>query len=377
MADRYPHGARISRLARTLALPPVLALMVAGCNEARTAPQPQSEAARSERPVLVAPVKFEPGRGERTFVGIVRPRIETDVGFRVGGKVLRRLVQVGDVVRQGQPLAELDTADFIIQREQAEAEVRAAGSAAAQAAAEERRLADLRSRGWTPDASYDRQKAALDEAVGRRDRAARAQSLAENALSYATLRADADGVVTAALVEPGQVVAAGQPAIRLAHDGEREVLVAIPEAAVERVAEARARVVLWSDGNRSFDATLRELSPVADPATRTYAARFTLRGEGAAPRLGMTASVTLTEPGQGRVARLPLSALFNQGDGASLWVVDKASGAVARRPVTVAGHDGRDVLISSGVAEGDLVVALGVHKLDPAAPVRVVQTLGL
>lgn len=375
MADRYPHGARISRLARALALPPVLALLVAGCNEARTAPQ--QETSRPERPVLVAPVKFEPGRAERTFVGIVRPRIETDVGFRVGGKVLRRLVQVGDVVKQGQPLAELDTADFVIQREQAEAELRAAGSAAAQAAAEERRLADLRTRGWTPDASYDRQKAALDEAIGRRDRAARAQSLAENALSYATLRADADGIVTAAPVEPGQVVAAGQPAVRLAHDGEREVLVAIPEAAVERVAESRARVVLWSDEARAFEATLRELAPVADPATRTFAARFTLRGDGAPPRLGMTVSVTLSEPGQGRVARLPLSALFNQGDGASLWVVDTATGAVARRPVTVAGHDGRDVLVSSGVAEGDLVVALGVHKIDPAAPVRVVQTLGL
>lgn len=352
-----------------------LALALSACNEARTAPQ--AERPRADRPVLVAPVKFEAGQSERTFVGVIRPRIETDLGFRVGGKVARRLVQAGETVRQGQPLAELDVADLTIQREQAEAEVRAAASAASQAAAEEKRLGDLRTRGWTPDASYDRQKAALDEALGRRDRALRALSLAENALSYASLNATSDGVVTAALVEPGQVVAAGQPAIRLAHDGEREALVAIPEAAVERAHAARARVVLWSDEGRSHEAVLRELSPVADPATRTYAARFTLKGADPAPKLGMTASVILTEAGQGRVARLPLSALFNQGDGASLWVVDKASGAVARRPVTVAGHDGRDVLVSSGVAEGDLVVALGVHKLDPGAPVRIVQSLGL
>jgi RND family efflux transporter MFP subunit len=368
---RFSARLPIVRAAAVLVLP----LALAACNEARTAPQ--ADKPRAERPVLVAPVKFEAGQSERTFVGVIRPRIETDLGFRVGGKVARRLVQAGETVTQGQPLAELDIADLTIQREQAEAEVRAATSAAVQAAAEEKRLGDLRTRGWTPDASYDRQKAALDEALGRRDRALRALSLAENALSYATLNATSDGVVTAALVEPGQVVAAGQPAIRLAHEGEREALVAIPEAAVERVHAARARVVLWSDEGRSYEAVLRELSPVADPATRTYAARFTLKGAAPSPKLGMTASVTLTEEGKGRVARLPLSALFNQGDGASLWVVDRASGAVARRPVTVAGHDGRHVLVSSGVGEGDLVVALGVHKLDPGATVRIVQSLGL
>ncbi len=144
-----------------------------------------------------------------------------------------------------------------------------------------------------------------------------------------------------------------------------------------RVAKAGARVTLWSDETRTYEATLRELAPVADQATRTFAARFTIRDADAAPKLGMTASVTLSEPGSLPVARVPLSALFNDGSGASLWVVDKATGAVERRPVAVAGQDGRDLLVSEGVRDGDLVVALGVHKLDAGARVRVVQSLGL
>ncbi|MHB2167255.1 efflux RND transporter periplasmic adaptor subunit [Alsobacter sp. R-9] len=368
MTSRFPRASL--GLLGVLLLP----LALSACNEARTAP---SATEAKERPVLVAPVTFEGRLSERTLVGVIRPRVETDLGFRVAGKVSRRLVEVGQPVRQGDALAELDTADLAIQREQAEAELRAATGSVVQATAEEKRLADLRTRGWAPDSNYDRQKAALDEAIGRRDRAHRALALAENALSYATLRADADGVVTAASIEPGQVVAAGQAAIRVAHDGEREALVAVPEAYVERVAGAQARVTLWSDEGRSYPAALRELSPVADPATRTYAARFTVRDAGPALKLGMTATVTLSEPGKAKVARLPLSALYNQGQGPSLWVVDKATGAVVLRPVEVAGQDGRDVLVASGVKEGELVVALGVHKIDPGARVRVVSAIGL
>ncbi len=200
-------SSRAPRLLK-LAFPLLVPFVLAACNEAKTAPQ---QADARERPVLVAPVRFEPGATQRTFVGTVRARVETDVGFRVSGKVARRLVQAGEAVRQGQPLAELDVADLAIQREQAEAELRAAASAAAQAAAEERRLSDLRSRGWAADSSYDRQKTLLDEAVGRRDRAVRALSLADNALSYATLRADADGVVISTLVEPGRSSPRGRP----------------------------------------------------------------------------------------------------------------------------------------------------------------------
>jgi len=307
-------------------------------------------------------------------VGTIKPRIETDMGFRVPGKVAKRLVEVGQTVDVGQPLATLDEVDLKLQAEQAEAELRASTGVLAQAAAAETRAQDLRLKGWSTDAQVDQAKAAADEARARLNRAQRSVELTHNSLSYATLVADTRGVVTATLIDAGQVVAAGQSAIRLARLGEKEAVVAIPETLLGRAKDGIASVSLWSEPNRKYAAKLREIAPAADPATRTYLAKFSLPEAGDSVSLGMTATLTLADPATTRVARVPLSALFSEGSGPSLYVVDDR-GEVALKPVAVKSYESDDVVISAGVDEGAKVVVLGVQKLDPAAKVRVVSSL--
>jgi len=346
----------------------ILAIALAGCNELA------AEKVVPSRPVLVATVHYEAESPERSFVGTIKPRIETDMGFRVPGKVAKRVVEVGQTVDVGQPLATLDEVDLKLQAEQAEAEFRAATGVLAQAAAAEQRAKDLRGKGWTTDAQMDQAKAAADEARARLNRAQRSVELTNNSLSYATLVADTRGVVTATLIDPGQVVAAGQTAIRVARFVEKEAVVAIPETLVARAKEGRATVTLWSEPNKKYAAKLREIAPAADPATRTYLAKFSLPGAGESVSLGMTATLTLSDPETERVARLPLSALYSQGGAPSLYIVD-AQGDVTLKPVTVKSYESNSVVITGGVDEGAKVVALGVQKLDPAQKVRVVSSL--
>ena len=356
-----------SKYYNLLALLPIMAL--AAC-EPTTAQQPAPA-----RPVLVTTVHYQPQVADRSFVGTIRPRIESDLGFRVTGKVSKRLVEVGNIVTAGQPLATLDEVDLNLQAEQAAAELSAATGVLAQAGAAETRTKDLRQKGWSTDAQLDQAMAAADEARARLNRAQRSVELTKNSLSYATLAADAPGVVTATLIEPGQVVAAGQTAIRVARLAEKEVVVAIPETLLARARSGEAQVSIWSEPDKRHVAKLRELAPSADPATRTYLAKFSIPDAGSEVQLGMTATLILSDPASERVARLPLSALFDQGDGPSLYVVDSKIGVVTLKHVTVKSYERSDVLVSGGVSEGADVVALGVQKLDPAQKVRVVSSL--
>jgi RND family efflux transporter MFP subunit len=244
----------------------------------------------------------------------------------------------------------------------------------AQAGAAEQRAKDLRAKGWTTDAQLDQSKAAADEARARLNRAERSVELTKNSLSYATLVADTRGVVTATLIDAGQVVASGQTAVRVARFAEKEAVVAIPETLVGRAKDGVASVTLWSEPDKKYAAKLREVAPSADPATRTYLAKFSLPDAGETVSLGMTATLTLADPATTRVARLPLSALFSQGGEPSLYIVD-AKGDVALKPVSVKSYETNSVVISGGVDEGAKVVALGVQKLDPAQKVRVVSSL--
>ncbi|MFZ5733038.1 MAG: efflux RND transporter periplasmic adaptor subunit [Pseudomonadota bacterium] len=344
-------------------------LLLSGCNE-----KPAEQAA-PKRPVLVTAVHYEMERPAHSFVGTIRPRIEADMGFRVAGKVAKRLVEVGQAVEVGQPLALLDEVDLKLQAEQAEAEHRAATGVLAQASAAEGRAKDLRGRGWSTEAQMDQARAAADEARARVNRAERSVELTKNALSYATLVADSKGVVTATLIDAGQVVAAGQAAIRVARAGEKEAVVAIPETLVGRAKAGNASVSLWSEPGKQYVARLREIAPAADAATRTYLAKFSLPGAGDGVQFGMTATLTLSGGSNDRVARLPLTALFSQGEGASLYVVNDKSGELALKPVVVKAYEARDVVIASGVEEGEKVVVLGVQKLDPAQKVKVVSSL--
>src|SRR6476646_4042764 len=349
----------------------VLALAVialTGCNEK------VAEKAAPGRPVLVATVHYEAETPDRSFVGTIKPRIETDMGFRVPGKVAKRLVEVGQTVDVGQPLATLDEVDLKLQAEQAQAEFSAATGVLAQASASEQRAKDLRAKGWTTDAQMDSARAAADEARARFNRAERSVELTKNSLSYATLAADSRGVVTATLIDPGQVVASGQTAIRVARFAEKEAVVAIPETLVGRAKSGAASVTLWSEPGKKYTARLREIAPTADPATRTYLAKFSLPEADDKVSLGMTATLTLADAATERVARLPLSALFNEGGKPSFYVVDD-KGAVTLQPVDVKSYESNDVVITGGVEEGAKIVALGVQKLDPSQRVRIVSSL--
>jgi RND family efflux transporter MFP subunit len=340
--------------------------ILAGC-------QPEAApVAKAERPVQVQRVEFAAQSDAREFVGVVRARYETDLGFRVAGKIVSRLVNVGDRVRSGDVIARIDSQDLQLQVESAEAELAAATSNLTQAAADLRRYGTLKSRGYAAVADFDRKQAANDEAEGRLARARRALDLAKNQLGYADLKADADGVIVATPAEPGQVVSVGQAVVRLAHRGEKEAVIALPETWLSEAHDAKATVRLWSDRRRSFDARLRELSPQADPATRTYAARFTILGADDSVAYGMTATVTLEQADKTPVARLPLSAVTNRGAGPTVYVVDN-TGTLAARPVVVAAFTEDAAVVPSGIKDGDRIVTLGVQKLEPGLRVRTVE----
>src|SRR5471030_1922492 len=309
-----------------------IAIALAGCND-KVAEKPAPS-----RPVLVATVHYESESPARSSVGTIKPRIETDMGFRVPGKVAKRLVEVGQTVDVGEPLATLDDIDLKLQAEQAVAEFTAATGVLAQAAAAEQRSKDLSVKGWTTDAQLDQARAAADEARARLNRAERSVELTKNSLSYATLEADTRGVVTATLIDAGQVVASGQTAIRVARFAEKEAVVALPETLLARAKDGVASVTLWSEPNKKYLAKLREIAPSADPATRTYLAKFSLPGADDHVSLGTTATLTLADPATERVARLPLSALFSEGGDPSLYIVD-ANGEVVLKPVVVKSYE--------------------------------------
>jgi RND family efflux transporter MFP subunit len=279
---------------------------------------------------------------------------------------------VGDRVHAGDVVARLDPQDLKLQVQSAEAELNAATSNLSQAAADLERYTTLRGSGYASVADLDRKKSARGEADGRLQRARRALDLARNQLGYADLKADADGVITATLAEAGQVVAIGQAVARLAHRGEKEAVVALPENWLGEARKAKATVRLWSDRERSMQASLRELSPQADAASRTYAARFTIEDADDTVAFGMTATVTLARASDAPVARLPLSAILNRGTGPTVYLVD-ASGALVQRPVTVTSFTEDTAIVSSGVAEGDRIVTLGVQKLEAGLRVRTIE----
>ena len=341
------------------------ALLLAGC-QAETAPAPNAD-----RLVQIQRVTFETAGASREFAGTVRARHETDVGFRVGGKIVARVVNVGDRVQVGDVIAKLDPQDLQLQFESADAELAAAKSSLTQASADLQRYETLKERGFAPIAEFDRRKAANDEAQGRLSRAQRSLELARNQLGYAELKADADGVITATLAEPGQVVSVGQPVARLAHKGEKEAIIALPETWLGEVRHSHATVTLWSDRERRYQAKLRELSPQADQATRTYAARFTILDADDSVAFGMTATVTLERSREAPAAKLPLSAVLNHGNGPAVYVV--ADGTLTLHAVTVASFTENSALVTSGIKDGDSVVTLGVQKLEAGARVRTVN----
>ena len=241
---------------------------------------------------MVATARLDSAAPAHRLAGTIRARTETDLGFRVGGKLLTRPAEVGAEVAAGDVVATLDDTDLRLQLEAAEAARSAARIALDKGEIDLARVTTLEQKGWATDQATDARTVDVEELRARLLQAERSVELAENALSYATLRADAAGVVTETYAEAGQVLELGQPVVRIARAGDREAVVSVPEALVGAIRSAGAEVELWSEPGRRYPVELRELSPVADPATRTYEARFTLPA-GARPALGMSATVTL------------------------------------------------------------------------------------
>lgn len=325
------------------------------------------------QPVRAAAVKLSAEVDTRSYTGTIKPRYESDLGFRVSGKIVERLVNIGDTVAPGMTLARLDASDYRLSLESAEAELKAAQSSLKQTAADENRYAALNEKKWVSDANYEQKKATADEARGRVERATRALALAKNQLAYTDLVATKAGVITALPVEVGQVVSAGQLIARVARLDELEAVVSIPESRIDADRNAAATVTLWADGDRAFAAKLREISPQADPATRTYQARYSLMKPDAAIALGKTATVHLASPSAGERAKLPLAAVFRDQGQPSVWLIDEAHGRLIKKSVEVSAWTETSAIISGGLAAGQKVVAAGVHKLDAGIPVRIVE----
>ncbi|MFM2422544.1 MAG: hypothetical protein RL291_1074 [Pseudomonadota bacterium] len=353
---------------RPAAVAAVSAVALMGC-------KPEQAVKVQPQPVQVSVVSFAQATQSWSYVGTVRPRFETDMGFRVAGKVAERLVDIGQRVTKGAVLARLDATDYRLAIEAQEAELFAAKSVRDQAVAAQTRFKTLLERGHVAQAALDQRIAAADEARARVDRAERNLALARNQLTYTELKADDDGVVTALPVEAGQVVAAGQPAVRIAKQAALEVQVAVPEHLRDRVSSANATVEIWGSTKR-LSAKLRELSPDAERTSRTYQARFALTDATELlqiAQLGRTATVHLQGDAARATAQLPSTAVMNDGSGAHVWVVDASGTRVRRAPVEVVTFGTAFVTVASGVSEGDRIVSLGVHMLDADKPVRVIE----
>ena len=325
------------------------------------------------QPVRAASVTLSAATDTRSYTGTIKPRYESDLGFRVAGKIVERLVNIGDRITPGMTLARLDATDYRLSLESAEAELKAAQSSLKQAEADEGRYAALNKKTWVSDASYDQKKAAADEARGRVERSARALSLAKNQLAYTDLVATEAGIITALPVEVGQVVSAGQLIVRVARLDELEAVVSIPESRIDADQKAMATVTLWADDGRIYEAKLREVSPQADPATRTYQARYSLPNPDAAITLGKTATVHLASQSAGMRATLPLAAVFKDQGQPSVWLIDEAHGRLVKQGVEVSSWTETSAIISGGLTAGQKIVAAGVHKLDTGIPVRIIE----
>jgi membrane fusion protein, multidrug efflux system len=323
------------------------------------------------RPARVIEITYRPEGQSMVLAGTVVPRIESQLGFRVAGKIIRRSVDVGSVVVAGQLIAELDPTDYRLAVENARAACAAAEADYIRAKADHDRYLQLRNSAAFMQQTLDTRKSAAVTAQGRLDQARSQLETAEHNLAYTELHADADGVITAVQAEAGQVVAQGQSVAKLARTDELEILVGVPEHRLQaaRVADA-ASFELWSEPGRRHAARLRELSPSADPVTRTYAARFSVADKPAFIGLGMTASLSFERPDARPVAEVPLAAIFQHGTHPAVWVVDRESGAVELRPVQIARWRSDTAAILSGVKNGELIATAGVHKLESGQKVK-------
>lgn len=362
MRPRFLRARRPLSMALGLSLLTVLA----ACSKPEPAPEPI-------RAVRTQKVSTGSATAQQEYAGDIRARTETRLSFRVGGKLMSRTVNVGDEVKAGQVIAQLDPSDLKLGQDAAAAGLRAAQANWDQASADLKRVQELHGQGFIGGAELERRQTAVKAAQATLDQARVQASAQGNQTQYTRLVADAAGVVTGVDAEPGAVVGAGTPIVRLALAGSRDVVFNVPE---DRVASARAvlkqsgalQVRLWGATGEPVRATLREIAAAADPTTRTFVAKADLVA--ADVRLGQTATVAFPLAQRDAVTRLPLAAVMEQGGKSVVWLLDAATMTVKPQPVQIAGADGNLVLVGGGVQPGQEVVTAGVHVLTAGMKVK-------
>ena len=343
------------------------AAFLVACSKPEVAPDPV-------RAVRTVTVVAQSAGGTAEYAGEVRSRTESRLGFRVGGKIVRRNAELGSTVKAGQVLAQLDAQDLRLGQDSARAALVAAQANHDLAQADFARFKELLDKGFISAAELERRDTTLKAARAQLDQAKVQTSVQGNAAGYASLVADASGVVTSIDAEPGMVVAAGAPVLRLAHDGPRDVVFSVPEDKVALIKALAAqpgafKVRLWGDAAEPMPAAIREIAASADPLTRTFLVKADI-GRAAAVRLGQTATVLVALPQVAGVTKLPLSALKEEQGRTMVWVVDRETMTVKQQLVQFSGADGNDAVVSSGIAPGQIVVTAGVHVLTPGQKVK-------
>ncbi|MCU0968365.1 MAG: efflux RND transporter periplasmic adaptor subunit [Rubrivivax sp.] len=350
---------------RSILWPFAACIGLAACAPAEAPPEP----VRAVRTLVVAPAT---AGGRMEFAAEVRSRVESRLSFRVGGKMVSRRAELGQRVRAGDLLAQLDPQDLRLGEEAARAAVEAARVNRDLAAAELKRFRELRDQGFVSAFEIERRESTLRAAEAQLEQSRAQADLQGNQSAHTRLVANAAGVITAVEAEVGAVLAAGTPVLRLAHDGARDAVFSVPEDAVAGLRlllgrEGALQVRLW-DRADAVPGTLRELAAAADPVTRTFLAKADVGA--AAVQLGQTATVIVELPRVEGVAKLPLTAIKEHDGRTSVWIVDESTMTVRPQPIEVAGAEENDVVVSGGIAPGQRIVTAGVHVLNPGQKVR-------
>ncbi|XQM34098.1 Efflux RND transporter periplasmic adaptor subunit [Cupriavidus sp. H19C3] len=371
-AARGRGGRHAGRMAVVAATMLATALAVTGCGQST----PPAEAVRPVRLMQLHPAA---GRTAFEFSGEIRPRVESRLGFRVGGKIAARVVDVGATVRKGQPLARLDPTDLALAETGARAAYDAARTDRDLAASDLRRYHELFNKGFISAAEQHRRQANYDAAASRLEQAEASLRNQSNQTGYAVLTADADGVVTAIDAEVGQVVTPGQPVVRVAQTAEKEVAIGLPEDQVNMLrAVGDVTIHTWAEPDRKLPGRVREISAAADPVTRTYPTRVSVPNPPADLRIGMTAVVTFVRTAENAAIRVPLTALLQDQGRNQVWVYQPGqggTGTVRPVPVTLGEPLGNDIVIREGLAPGQTIVTAGVHLLKDGQKVKPMQRI--
>lgn len=345
------------------------ALLLAACS------QPETDKAQQPRPAIV--VQPQPAGVQREiYPGEVHARYEPTLAFRIGGKISRRLVQVGDRVKRGDPLAELNAGDLQLELDGARAQFNAAQADHRLASNELERYRSLLERQLVSRSQFDSVESRFDASAAQLKRARANLEVARNRAGYAVLKAPRDGVIARRLAEAGQVVAAGQTVFTLAADGDREVRIDLPEQEIERFAVGQTVTLeLWSRPGTPFSGQIRELSPAADPASRTYEARVAFDNDEVKAELGQSARVFVEGKKRRRALSIPLAALTADGGEPFVWVLDPDANTLHKTPVTVGTFGAERVPVLAGLSPGSWVVAAGTQLLRDGQRVRPVDRM--